>query len=56
MNELYPPYYQFLSEQVIEPFYKIRLDKLQSLKLTDILKRKNPYLFRAKNKGDISNA
>lgn len=49
MTELHPKYYQFLSDQVIEPFYKIRLDKLQSLKLTDILKRKNPYLFRAKN-------
>ena len=49
MSELHPKYYQFLSDQVIEPFYKIRLDKLQSLKLTDILKRKNPYLFRAKN-------
>ena len=49
MNELHPNYYQFLSEQVIEPFYKIRLEKLNSLKLTDILKRKNPYLFRAKN-------
>lgn len=49
MNELHANYYQFLSEQVIEPFYKIRLEKLNSLKLTDILKRKNPYLFRAKN-------
>ena len=49
MNELHPNYYRFLSDQVIEPFYKIRLEKLQSLKLADILKRKNPYLFRAKN-------
>jgi len=49
MSELDSSYYQFLSEKVIEPFYKTRLEKLQSLKLTDILKRKNPYLLRAKN-------
>jgi site-specific DNA-methyltransferase (cytosine-N4-specific) len=49
MSKFYQDYYHFLSEQVIEPFYQSRLAKLQSLKLTDIVKRKNPYLFRAKN-------
>ena len=33
----------------MEPFYKIRLEKLNALNLNLILKRKNPYLFKAKN-------
>ncbi len=49
MSDLDSRYDQFLSEKVIEPFYNTRLKKLQSLKLTYILKRKNPYLLRAKN-------
>ncbi len=45
----YQDYYSFLSEQVITPFYHSRFDKLNSLKLKDVLKRKNPYLLKAKN-------
>lgn len=36
-------------EQNIGAFHKKRLDKLQKLDLKQILKRKNPYLFKAKN-------
>ncbi len=45
----YQDYYDYLSEYVITPFYQTRFDKLNSLKLKDVLKRKNPYLFKAKN-------
>lgn len=33
----------------IDAFHVARIDKLQKLKLSDVVKRKNPYLFRAKN-------
>lgn len=33
----------------IGEFHDERLDRLSELKLADVLKRKNPYLFRAKN-------
>jgi hypothetical protein len=33
----------------IDTFHGSRLNKLQQTKLTEILKNKNPYLFRAKN-------
>ena len=36
-------------ENNISTFHQKRIDRLQKIKLTDILKRKNPYLFRAKN-------
>jgi len=36
-------------EKNIPAFHQKRLEKLKSLKLTDVLKRKNPYLFKAKN-------
>src|SRR3989338_11593645 len=39
----------FISSDVIRPFYKIRLEKLEFASLTTIAKRKNPYLFKAKN-------
>lgn len=45
----YQDYYNYLSEYVIAPFYQIRLEKLDSLKLKKVLRRKNPYLFKAKN-------
>jgi len=45
----YQAYYDYLAEFVITPFYQDRLAKLNALKLTDVLKRKNPYLFKAKN-------
>jgi len=39
----------FITSDVIKPFYEIRLSRLESAKLSDISKRKNPYLFKAKN-------
>ncbi len=36
-------------EQNIGTFHKSRLDSLRKLKLENILKRKNPYLYKAKN-------
>ncbi len=36
-------------EQNIGSFHKSRLDSLKKLKLENILKRKNPYLYKAKN-------
>lgn len=39
----------FISEKVITPFYEIRIKGLNGLALNDVLKRKNPYLFKAKN-------
>lgn len=38
----------------LDAFYKRRIDKLSSLKLRDILRRKNPYLFRAVGIGDAN--
>jgi site-specific DNA-methyltransferase (cytosine-N4-specific) len=34
---------------VIAPFYKIRLERLEGVKMSEVAKRKNPYLFKAKN-------
>src|SRR5205809_236323 len=39
----------FISEKVMIPFYEIRLKKLNDLTFSGIMKRKNPYLFKAKN-------
>jgi site-specific DNA-methyltransferase (cytosine-N4-specific) len=39
----------FIASDVIAPFYQIRLERLKSVRLTSIIKRKNPYLFKAKN-------
>jgi site-specific DNA-methyltransferase (cytosine-N4-specific) len=39
----------FIASDVIKPFYQIRLNRLKPVKLTTIIKRKNPYLFKAKN-------
>lgn len=39
----------FISEGVITPFYDIRLQKLSELTFSGIMRRKNPYLFKAKN-------
>ncbi len=36
-------------EAHIQEFHERRLDSLQNLSLTTVLKRKNPYLFKAKN-------
>ncbi len=35
-------------EQNISSFHLTRVDRLKNLKLDKILKRKNPYLFKAK--------
>ncbi|MDO8638885.1 MAG: PmeII family type II restriction endonuclease [Candidatus Daviesbacteria bacterium] len=40
---------KFISEGVITPFYNIRLQKLNELTFSGIMRRKNPYLFKAKN-------
>jgi hypothetical protein len=45
----YQAYYDYLAEHVITPFYRKRFADLQSLNLNNVLKRKNPYLFKAKN-------
>lgn len=39
---------QFIQDQIVE-FHNARIAKIQELKLDDVLKRKNPYLFKAKN-------
>ena len=36
-------------ERNIPHFHQNRLNKLKRLRLRDILKRKNPYLFKVKN-------
>ena len=36
-------------ETNIQDFYQRRLDRLQNLKLMDVLRRKNPYLFKTQN-------
>src|SRR3989344_2031552 len=40
---------RFIASEVIKPFYDIRLNRLELAKLSNISKRKNPYLFKAKN-------
>ena len=40
---------QFVAESVEPMFHRRRLESLQTLRLQDVLKRKNPYLFKAKN-------
>lgn len=49
MSSIYQIYYDYLVENVLNPFYEKRFDKLKKLKLKDVLRRKNPYLFKAKN-------
>ena len=39
----------YVGNNIIQPFYQWRLNKLKELTLHDILRRKNPYLFKAKN-------
>ncbi len=48
-NLTYQELFEYIGEKIIKPFYQLRLDRLQELKLNDVLKRKNPYLFKAKN-------
>lgn len=49
VNQNYQNYFDYLAENVITPFYESRLTKLKELNLNKILKRKNPYLLKAKN-------
>lgn len=49
----------FIASDVIKPFYDIRLFRLKQASLATISKRKNPYLFKAKNidtAGDLARA
>ena len=39
----------FISDKILKPFNEKRLGKVSKLELNEILKRKNPYLFKAKN-------
>lgn len=47
-NVSLPELQTFVSEHIGE-FHQARLESLKTLKLKTVLKRKNPYLFRAKN-------
>ncbi len=40
---------KYIKDEVIKPFYEARVAKVSELSLKTILKRKNPYLFKAKN-------
>lgn len=44
----YEKIYTFIATDIIQPFYDIRLDRLEYAKLANIARRKNPYLFKAK--------
>jgi hypothetical protein len=46
---IYQEIFAYISDDIIKPFYALRLQRLDELKLNDVLKRKNPYLFKAKN-------
>lgn len=39
----------YVKESIIQPFYQSRVSRLDELALHEVLKRKNPYLFKAKN-------
>jgi type II restriction endonuclease EcoO109I-like protein len=45
----YPEIFEYIETQIIKPFYDYRIAKINEVKLQNILKRKNPYLFKAKN-------
>jgi hypothetical protein len=50
MNKInYEELNDFIASDIIQPFYDIRLERLEMAKLAKIAKRKNPYLFKAKN-------
>lgn len=40
---------KFIASDVVKPFYDKRIEKLQKIQMKDVMKRKNPYLFKAKN-------
>ena len=56
-NLNYNQFNKFIESDVIHPFYQKRLLSLKKIKLNYLIKRKNPYLFKAKNiqtAGDFS--
>ena len=48
-NLTYQEIFDYIESKIIGPFYEYRLKKLNELRLQDVLTRKNPYLFKAKN-------
>lgn len=48
-NLTYQEIFDYIGENIIKPFYELRLKRLNELLLHSVLKRKNPYLFKAKN-------
>ena len=59
MSQNYPEFHKFLAQNVMSPFYLKRLQGLQGISLNSVLKRKNPYLFKAKNleeTGDLASS
>ena len=46
---------RFIQEHIGPEFHDKKLAKLRALKLEDILRRKNPYLFKAKHIEDTEN-
>ena len=52
-NDLILNINKYVEKNIVE-FHKNRIDKLNNLKFLSILKKKNPYLFRAKNMNNAS--
>ena len=53
----YEKLHAFIASDVVQPFHETRLKRLESAKFSDLLKQKNPYLFKAKNietSGDLA--
>lgn len=48
-NLTYEEIFEFINANILQPFYELRLKRLNELKLHNVLQRKNPYLFKAKN-------
>ena len=48
-NLTYEEVFAYVRNTIIQPFYQLRLKRLNDLSLHEVLKRKNPYLFKAKN-------
>jgi Type II restriction endonuclease EcoO109I len=48
-NLSYQELLDYIGDNIIQPFYQLRLTRLNELSLRPLLRRKNPYLFKAKN-------
>ena len=48
MNKLIKQVELYVSENISQ-FHEARINKLKTLELDDLLKRKNPYMYKAKN-------